>query len=63
MQYCLCTNCGTCSYHNRNIPVTLQAVSEANRKLWMEAMDGKEPVSFFTGGSIQPPWSKCYSVL
>uniref|UniRef100_A0A8C8GFB0 Oligophrenin 1 n=1 Tax=Oncorhynchus tshawytscha TaxID=74940 RepID=A0A8C8GFB0_ONCTS len=30
--------------YERNIPVTLQAVSEANRKLWMEAMDGKEPV-------------------
>lgn len=24
--------------------ITLQAVSEANRRLWMEAMDGKEPV-------------------
>ncbi|XP_055725810.1 oligophrenin-1-like isoform X5 [Salvelinus fontinalis] len=30
--------------YERNIPVTLQAVSEANRKLWMEAMDGKEPI-------------------
>ncbi|KAG7274140.1 hypothetical protein CRUP_011475, partial [Coryphaenoides rupestris] len=26
-------------------PVTFQALSEGNRKLWMEAMDGKEPVS------------------
>ncbi|XP_055500146.1 oligophrenin-1-like isoform X1 [Leucoraja erinacea] len=25
-------------------PVTLQALSEANRKLWIEAMDGKEPI-------------------
>lgn len=25
--------------------ITLQAFSEANRKLWLEAMDGKEPVS------------------
>uniref|UniRef100_A0A672GEB3 Rho GTPase-activating protein 42-like n=1 Tax=Salarias fasciatus TaxID=181472 RepID=A0A672GEB3_SALFA len=25
--------------------LTLQALSEANRRLWMEAMDGKEPVS------------------
>uniref|UniRef100_A0A8C3RQS9 Oligophrenin-1 n=1 Tax=Chelydra serpentina TaxID=8475 RepID=A0A8C3RQS9_CHESE len=25
--------------------ITLQALSEANRRLWMEAMDGKEPVS------------------
>lgn len=24
--------------------ITLQALSEANRRLWMEAMDGKEPV-------------------
>uniref|UniRef100_A0A3B4A3E2 Uncharacterized protein n=1 Tax=Periophthalmus magnuspinnatus TaxID=409849 RepID=A0A3B4A3E2_9GOBI len=28
----------------RNAPVTFQAPSEAERKLWMEAMDGKEPV-------------------
>ncbi|MEJ1281420.1 hypothetical protein NN561_012370 [Cricetulus griseus] len=27
--------------------ITLQAPSEANRRLWMEAMDGKEPVSGF----------------
>ncbi|XP_069748814.1 oligophrenin-1 isoform X4 [Narcine bancroftii] len=25
-------------------PVTLQALSEANRRLWIEAMDGKEPI-------------------
>ncbi|XP_061454289.1 oligophrenin-1 isoform X2 [Rhineura floridana] len=25
-------------------PITLQAPSEANRRLWMEAMDGKEPI-------------------
>ncbi|XP_053129642.1 oligophrenin-1 [Hemicordylus capensis] len=25
-------------------PITLQALSEANRRLWMEAMDGKEPI-------------------
>ncbi len=24
--------------------ITLQALSESNRRLWMEAMDGKEPV-------------------
>uniref|UniRef100_A0A8C5BSA8 Oligophrenin 1 n=1 Tax=Gadus morhua TaxID=8049 RepID=A0A8C5BSA8_GADMO len=29
----------------RNAPVTFQALSEGNRKQWMEAMDGKEPVS------------------
>ncbi|CAL8362594.1 unnamed protein product [Lota lota] len=28
----------------RNSPVTFQALSEGNRKLWMEAMDGKEPI-------------------
>ncbi|XP_068186996.1 oligophrenin-1 isoform X1 [Antennarius striatus] len=28
----------------RNTPVTFQALSEADRKLWMEAMDGKEPI-------------------
>lgn len=31
----------------RNTPVTFQAVSEMDRKLWMEAMDGKEPVSIY----------------
>uniref|UniRef100_A0A2K5LCP3 Oligophrenin-1 n=1 Tax=Cercocebus atys TaxID=9531 RepID=A0A2K5LCP3_CERAT len=30
--------------------ITLQALSEANRRLWMEAMDGKEPVSYLTLG-------------
>lgn len=24
--------------------MTLQALSESNRRLWLEAMDGKEPV-------------------
>ncbi|XP_012678397.1 oligophrenin-1 isoform X2 [Clupea harengus] len=28
----------------RNSPLTLQAVSEDNRKQWIEAMDGKEPI-------------------
>uniref|UniRef100_A0A8C7ZJU2 Rho GTPase activating protein 42a n=1 Tax=Oryzias sinensis TaxID=183150 RepID=A0A8C7ZJU2_9TELE len=28
--------------------ITLQAHSEANRRLWMEAMDGKEPIPCFT---------------
>ncbi|KAK9536300.1 hypothetical protein VZT92_006093 [Zoarces viviparus] len=30
--------------HERNAPVTFQALSEADRKSWMEAMDGKEPI-------------------
>lgn len=28
-----------------NITYTFQALSEEDRKLWMDAMDGKEPVS------------------
>ncbi|XP_077596353.1 oligophrenin-1 [Stigmatopora nigra] len=28
----------------RNTPVTFQALSEGDRKLWLEAMDGKEPI-------------------
>ncbi|XP_023662909.1 rho GTPase-activating protein 42 [Paramormyrops kingsleyae] len=28
----------------RHTAITLQALSESNRRLWMEAMDGKEPV-------------------
>ncbi|XP_024921731.1 oligophrenin-1 [Cynoglossus semilaevis] len=28
----------------RNTPVTFQALSEGDRKTWMEAMDGKEPI-------------------
>lgn len=30
---------------HRNAPVTFQALADGDRKLWMEAMDGKEPVS------------------
>ncbi|XP_015206951.2 oligophrenin-1 [Lepisosteus oculatus] len=30
--------------HERPVPVTLQALSEFDRKIWMEAMDGKEPI-------------------
>ncbi|KAI3373541.1 hypothetical protein L3Q82_022130 [Scortum barcoo] len=30
--------------NERNTPVTFQALSEGERKLWMEAMDGKEPI-------------------
>uniref|UniRef100_A0A8C9VXT1 Oligophrenin 1 n=1 Tax=Scleropages formosus TaxID=113540 RepID=A0A8C9VXT1_SCLFO len=36
-----CFDIETCE---RTAPVTLQAVSEADRKLWIEAMDGKEPI-------------------
>uniref|UniRef100_A0A8C4NWJ8 Oligophrenin 1 n=1 Tax=Dicentrarchus labrax TaxID=13489 RepID=A0A8C4NWJ8_DICLA len=40
----------------RNTPVTFQALSEGDRKLWMEAMDGKEPMVFclFLHGIIDP---------
>ncbi|XP_041808016.1 oligophrenin-1-like isoform X2 [Chelmon rostratus] len=30
--------------NERNTPVIFQALSEGDRKLWMEAMDGKEPI-------------------
>ncbi|XP_041657009.1 oligophrenin-1-like isoform X2 [Cheilinus undulatus] len=30
--------------NERNTPVTFQALSDRDRKLWMEAMDGKEPI-------------------
>uniref|UniRef100_A0AAQ4P2X8 Oligophrenin 1 n=1 Tax=Gasterosteus aculeatus aculeatus TaxID=481459 RepID=A0AAQ4P2X8_GASAC len=30
--------------NERNTPVTFQAILETDRKLWMEAMDGKEPI-------------------
>ncbi|KFP17065.1 Oligophrenin-1, partial [Egretta garzetta] len=30
--------------NERSGTITLQALSEANRRLWMEAMDGKEPI-------------------
>uniref|UniRef100_A0A8D0DBQ7 Oligophrenin 1 n=1 Tax=Sander lucioperca TaxID=283035 RepID=A0A8D0DBQ7_SANLU len=36
----------------RNTPVTFQALSERDRKLWMEAMDGKEPVNPTNPGDV-----------
>ncbi|CAB1421964.1 unnamed protein product [Pleuronectes platessa] len=30
--------------NERNTPVTFQALSEGDRKMWMEVMDGKEPI-------------------
>uniref|UniRef100_A0AAQ6A2C6 Oligophrenin 1 n=1 Tax=Amphiprion ocellaris TaxID=80972 RepID=A0AAQ6A2C6_AMPOC len=45
--------------NERNTPVTFQALSEGDRKLWMEAMDGKEPVNctplFFFLSCSPPP--------
>lgn len=35
----------TLLFWNRNQPILLQAQDEEDRKLWLEAMDGKEPVS------------------
>ena len=29
---------------SRSAPLTFQALSEEDRKLWLDAMDGKEPV-------------------
>uniref|UniRef100_A0A8C3AH86 Oligophrenin 1 n=1 Tax=Cyclopterus lumpus TaxID=8103 RepID=A0A8C3AH86_CYCLU len=42
--------------NERNTPVTFQALSEGDRKLWMEAMDGKEPItlSFFLNVFLPP---------
>ncbi|XP_012498420.1 PREDICTED: oligophrenin-1 [Propithecus coquereli] len=44
-QVCLECN-GIMGWNSRERPgtITLQALSEANRRLWMEAMDGKEPI-------------------
>ncbi|KAM6970341.1 oligophrenin-1 [Aplochiton taeniatus] len=36
--------CFDINTNERNSPITLQAVSEENRKLWIEAMDGREPI-------------------
>ena len=36
--------------YSRPQSLTLQAVSEEDRRLWLDAMDGKEPVSFFLFG-------------
>lgn len=44
--YCLrktVTSVNVCVFDRPGI-ITLQAFSESNRKLWLEAMDGKEPV-------------------
>lgn len=44
---------GTFHCFHRGTPVTFQALSEGDRKLWMEAMDGKEPVSSLLVSSRQ----------
>ncbi|XP_057676835.1 oligophrenin-1-like isoform X1 [Corythoichthys intestinalis] len=36
--------CFDVEVNERNAPVTFQALSEGDRKLWLEAMDGKEPI-------------------
>ncbi|XP_061608185.1 oligophrenin-1-like isoform X2 [Phyllopteryx taeniolatus] len=36
--------CFDVEVNERNTPVTFQALSEGDRKLWMEAMDGKDPI-------------------
>ncbi|KAF7993295.1 hypothetical protein HCN44_006355 [Aphidius gifuensis] len=37
-----------------NIMYTFQALSEEDRKLWMDAMDGKEPTYALQGTSVKP---------
>lgn len=32
--------------------ITMQALSEEDRRLWMEAMDGREPVSRNIGAEV-----------
>lgn len=44
--------------HSRPGTITLQAPSEANRRLWMEAMDGKEPVSYLRPSILPTPYIK-----
>lgn len=58
---------GTFHCFHRGTPVTFQALSEGDRKLWMEAMDGKEPVSSLLVSSRQGtfctwlyPWSEFF---
>lgn len=43
---CLRKTVNVCVFDRPGI-ITLQAFSESNRKLWLEAMDGKEPVRIF----------------
>lgn len=38
-----------------NIVYTFQALSENDRKQWLDAMDGKEPVYLTPGKSTAPP--------
>lgn len=47
------------SFLRRPGVITMQALSEEDRRLWMEAMDGREPVSNRSGTSIKskgPAW-------
>lgn len=62
-----CLYNGTFHCFHRATPVTFQALSEGDRKLWMEAMDGKEPVSSLLVSSRQGtfctwiyPWSEFF---
>ena len=41
----MCNSCWiNVSFVFRSAPLTFQALSEEDRKLWLDAMDGKEPV-------------------
>lgn len=50
---CLCL-----SFLCRPGVITMQALSEEDRRLWMEAMDGREPVSNNSGkwNNTDPEW-------
>lgn len=43
--------------------MTLQALSESNRRLWLEAMDGKEPVSISSCLSVKYLFCSCWGGL
>jgi hypothetical protein len=52
-----------CHFFLRPGTITLQALSEANRRLWMEAMDGKEPVSYLRHWGEAGSTGQCMSAL
>lgn len=45
-----------------NIVYTFQALSENDRKQWLDAMDGKEPVYLTPGKSAAPPSDDEYQI-
>lgn len=43
--------------------ITMQALSEEDRRLWMEAMDGREPVSDDSGQLSRNEGPECVTSL